>query len=392
MAIVITSAVRTAIGKFGGALVGVPAADLAAVCIGEALKRSQVASHEVDEVLIGNVLQAGQGQNPARQAAIKADIPVTVPATTINKVCGSGLKAITLGAQAIKCDDANIVVAGGTENMSRAPYLLNEARFGYRLGHGELTDSLLSEGLSCAMCEVHMGNTAENIAKQFTVSREAQDQFAALSQRRASEAIAAGKFKREIVAVPIRGRKGELKTFDVDEYPRADTTVETLSKLKPAFDESGSVTAGNASGINDGAAAVVLMTDENAKRRNIKPLARIVSYASVGVDPAIMGMGPVGAVQKALAKAKLNLGDIELFELNEAFAVQSLAVLSELKLNPERVNIRGGAIALGHPIGASGARVLVTLLHAMEDEGLHRGLAALCIGGGQGIAMIVERD
>lgn len=392
MAIVITSAVRTAIGKFGGALVGVPAADLAAVCITEALKRSQVGTQEVDEVLIGNVLQAGQGQNPARQALIKADIPNTVPATTINKVCGSGLKAITMGAQAIKCDDANIVVAGGTENMSRAPYLLNEARFGYRLGHGELTDSLLSEGLSCAMCEVHMGNTAENIAKQYTVSREAQDQFAALSQRRASEAIAAGKFKREIVAVPIRGRKGELKTFDTDEYPRGDTTAETLAKLKPAFDESGTVTAGNASGINDGAAAVVLMTDENAKRRNIKPLARIVSYASVGVDPAIMGMGPVGAVQKALAKAKLNLSDIELFELNEAFAVQSLAVLSELKLNPERVNIRGGAIALGHPIGASGARVLVTLLHAMEDEGVHRGLAALCIGGGQGIAMIVERD
>jgi acetyl-CoA C-acetyltransferase len=250
----------------------------------------------------------------------------------------------------------------------------------------------LSEGLSCAMCEVHMGNTAENIAKKFTVSREAQDQFAALSQRRATEAIAAGKFKREIVPVPIRGRKGELKTFDTDEYPRSDTTAETLAKLKPAFDESGTVTAGNASGINDGAAAVVLMTDENAKRRNIKPLARIVSYASVGVDPAIMGMGPVGAVQKALAKAKLNLSDIELFELNEAFAVQSLAVLSELKLNPERVNIRGGAIALGHPIGASGARVLVTLLHAMEDEGVHRGLAALCIGGGQGIAMIVERD
>ena len=392
MAIVITSAVRTAIGKFGGSLVGVPAADLASVCITEALKRSQIETHEVDEVLLGNVLQAGQGQNPARQALIKADIPNTVPATTINKVCGSGLKAITIGAQAIKCDDANIVVAGGTENMSRAPYLLNEARFGYRLGHGELTDSLLSEGLSCAMCEVHMGNTAENIAKKYTVSREAQDQFAALSQRRASEAIAAGKFKREIVAVPIRGRKGELKTFDTDEYPRADTTAETLAKLKPAFDESGTVTAGNASGINDGAAAVILMTDENAKRRNIKPLARIVSYASVGVDPAIMGMGPVGAVQKALAKAKLNLGDIELFELNEAFAVQSLAVLSELKLNPERVNIRGGAIALGHPIGASGARVLVTLLHAMEDEGVHRGLAALCIGGGQGIAMIVERD
>lgn len=392
MAIVITSAVRTAIGKFGGAFVGIPAADLAAVCITEALKRSQVGTHEVDEVLIGNVLQAGQGQNPARQALIKAGIPNTVPATTINKVCGSGLKAITIGAQSIKCDDTNIVVAGGTENMSRAPYLLNEARFGYRLGHGELTDSLLSEGLSCAMCEVHMGNTAENIAKKYTVSREAQDQFAALSQRRASEAIAAGKFKREIVAVPIRGKKGELITFDVDEYPRGDTTAETLAKLKPAFEETGSVTAGNASGINDGAAAVVLMTDENAKRRNIKPMARIVSYASVGVDPAIMGMGPVGAVQKALAKANLNLSDIELFELNEAFAVQSLAVLSELKLNPELVNIRGGAIALGHPIGASGARVLVTLLHAMEDEGVHRGLAALCIGGGQGIAMVVERD
>ena len=318
MAIVITSAVRTAIGKFGGALVGIPAADLAAVCISEALKRSQVGTHEVDEVLIGNVLQAGQGQNPARQASIKADIPVTVPATTINKVCGSGLKAITMGAQAIQCDDANIIVAGGTENMSRAPYLLKDARFGYRLGHGELTDSLLSEGLSCAMCEVHMGNTAENIAKRYSVSRDAQDQFAALSQRRASEAIASGKFKREIVQVPIRGKKGELKTFDVDEYPRADTTIETLSKLKPAFEESGSVTAGNASGINDGAAAVVLMTNENAKSRNLKPLARIVSYASVGVDPAIMGMGPVGAVQKALAKAKLSLGDIELFELNEA--------------------------------------------------------------------------
>src|SRR5262245_2718525 len=281
MAIVITSAVRTAIGKFGGALVGVPAAELASVCISEAMKRSQVGTHEVDEVLIGNVLQAGQGQNPARQAAIKADIPVTVPATTINKVCGSGLKAITMGAQAIRCDDAEIVVAGGTENMSRAPYLLKDARFGYRLGHGELTDSLLSEGLSCAMCEVHMGNTAENIAKKYGITREAQDQFAALSQRRASEAIASGKFKREIVAVPIRGRKGELKTFDTDEYPRADTTAETLSKLKPAFEESGTVTAGNASGINDGAAAVVLMTDENARRRNLTPLARIVSYASV---------------------------------------------------------------------------------------------------------------
>lgn len=391
MRIVITSAVRTAIGKFGGTLMHMPAAQLSAITIEEALNRSGVKPEEVDEVLIGNVLQAGQGQNPARQAAIKAHIPVNVPATTINKVCGSGLKTVTMGAQAILCGDAGIVVAGGTENMTRAPYLLTEARFGYRLGHGELIDSMISEGLSCAMCDVHMGITAENIAEQYGISRAAQDEFSAMSQKRAAEAIASGAFKREIVPVKIPGKKGEVKNFDTDEYVRADTTNESLAKLKPAFKEGGSVTAGNASGINDGAASVVLMSDEQAKLRGIRPIATIRSYASVGVDPAIMGMGPVGAVQKALKKAGFAISDIDLFELNEAFAAQSLAVVSELKAPAEKINVRGGAIALGHPIGASGTRVLVTLLHAMEDRDAKLGLAALCIGGGQGIAMVVER-
>jgi acetyl-CoA C-acetyltransferase len=392
MRIAITSGVRTAIGKFGGTLLPIPAADLAAICIAEALIRSKVRPEEVNEVILGNVLQAGQGMNPARQASLKAKIPVEVPCTTINKVCGSGLKAITMGAQAIRCADAEIVVAGGTENMSRAPYLLTEARFGYRLGNGELIDSMISEGLSCAMCQVHMGVTAENIADQYHISREAQDEFAALSQKRTATAIAEGKFKREIVPVPIPQKKGDPKLFDTDEYPRGETTYDVLGKLRPAFREGGSVTAGNASGINDGAASVVLMSEENAKERGIKPLGFLRSYASVGVEPSIMGIGPVEAVRKALKKANLTLSDIELFELNEAFAVQSLAVLSELKLNPERVNIRGGAIALGHPIGASGARILVTLLHAMQDHNYKLGLAGLCIGGGQGIAAVVESE
>lgn len=391
MRIAITSGVRTAIGKFGGALLNTPAADLAAICIQEALKRSALNPEDIDEVLIGNVLQAGQGQNPARQAAIKAGIPVTVPSTTINKVCGSGLKAITLAAQAIRCGDARIIVAGGTENMSRAPYLLKDARYGYRLGHGELIDSMISEGLSCAMCDVHMGITAENIAERYGITRAAQDEFAALSQRRTAAAIAEGKFKREIVPVPIPQRKGEPKMFDTDEYPRPESTVEALTKLKPAFKDSGSVTAGNASGINDGAAAIVLMTEENARNRGIKPLGYLRAYSSAGVEPSVMGLGPIHAVQSALDKAELKMSDIDLFELNEAFAVQSLAVLSELKIDPERVNIRGGAIALGHPIGASGARVLVTLLHAMEDHNSKLGVAGLCIGGGQGIAAVVER-
>jgi acetyl-CoA C-acetyltransferase len=391
MRIAITSGVRTAIGKFAGTLMNTPAAELAAICIREALNRYGVQPDEVDEVLIGNVLQAGQGQNPARQAAIQAKIPVSVPATTINKVCGSGLKSITLAAQAIRCGDAKIIVAGGTENMSRAPYLLKDARYGYRLGHGELIDSMISEGLSCAMCDVHMGVTAENIAEKYGIKRSAQDEFAALSQRRAATAIAEGKFKREIIPVPIPQKKGEPKLFDTDEFPRADTTAETLAKLKPAFKDSGSVTAGNASGINDGAAAVVLMSEEEARKRGIKPMAYLRSYASAGVEPSLMGLGPIHAVGNALAKADLKISDIELFELNEAFAVQSLAVLQDLKLDPERVNIRGGAIALGHPIGASGARVLVTLLHAMEDHDYKLGVAGLCIGGGQGIAAVVER-
>jgi len=392
MRIAITSGVRTAIGKFGGTLLNTPAAELSAITIREALQRSRVQPEELEEVLIGNVLQAGQGMNPARQALIKAGIPVTVPATTINKVCGSGLKAITMGAQAISCGDAQIVVAGGTENMSRAPYLLQDARLGYRLGHGELIDSMIQEGLTCAMGDCHMGVTAENIASRYGIMRSAQDEFSAMSQQRAIAAIAAGKFKREIVSVPIPQKKGDPKLFDTDEYPRGDTTAESLSKLKPAFQDNGTVTAGNASGINDGAAAVVLMSEDTARARNLRPLGYIRSYASVGVDPAIMGMGPVGAVRKAIRKADLNLSDIDLFELNEAFAAQSLAVLSQLKLDPERVNIRGGAIALGHPIGASGARVLVTLLHAMEDHGSRFGLAGLCIGGGQGIAAVVERE
>jgi acetyl-CoA C-acetyltransferase len=391
MKIAITSGVRTAIGKFAGSLTNTPAADLAAICIKEALHRSHLKPEDVDEVLIGNVLQAGQGQNPARQAAIKAGIPVRVPATTINKVCGSGLKSITMGAQAIRCEDAKIIVAGGTENMTRAPYLLKEARFGYRLGHGELIDSMISEVLSCAMCDVHMGITAENIAEKYGIIRAQQDEFSALSQKRAAAAIAEGKFKREIVPVPLPQKKGETKYFDTDEYVRADTNLESLTKLKPAFKEGGSVTAGNASGINDGAAAVVLMTEEDAKDRGIQPIAFLRAYASVGVDPSVMGLGPIDAVRQAVSKAKLTLSDIELFELNEAFAVQSLAVLSELKIDPERVNIRGGAIALGHPIGASGARILVTLIHAMEDHGYHLGAAGLCIGGGQGIAAVVER-
>jgi acetyl-CoA C-acetyltransferase len=392
MRIAITSGVRTAIGKFGGTLLTIPAADLAAICISEALNRSHLRPDEVNEVILGNVLQAGQGMNPARQTSLKAKIPVEVPCTTINKVCGSGLKAITMGAQAIRCADAEIVVAGGTENMSRAPYLLTEARFGYRLGNGDLIDSMISEGLSCAMCNVHMGVTAENVADKYRISRSAQDEFSTMSQKRAAAAIAEGKFKREIVRVPIPQKKGEPKLFDTDEYPRAETSIEVLAKLKPAFKESGSVTAGNASGINDGAAAVVLMTEENAKARGIKPLGFLRAYASVGVEPSIMGIGPVTAVQKALKKANLALSDIDLFELNEAFAAQSLAVLSELKLDPERVNIRGGAIALGHPIGASGARILITLLHAMQDHNYKVGLAALCIGGGQGIAAVVESE
>jgi acetyl-CoA C-acetyltransferase len=393
---VIVSAVRTAIGSFGGALKDVSATELGRVAIDEALSRSGVDRGDLDEVIMGNVLQAGLGMNPARQAAIAAGIPDSVPSFSVNKVCGSGLKAVALAAQAIIADDSELMVAGGMESMSRAPYLLSDARWGYRLGNGQLIDSMLSEGLTCALAGCHMGITAENVAERYHVTREEQDRFAAESQHRAQAAIQAGRFNDEVVPVPVPQKKGQPVPFKVDEHPRAqtnyDTTCEKLSGLKPAFKASdGTVTAGNASGINDGAAALVIASDSRVKLMELSPLCTIVSYASAGVDPRYMGMGPVPAISRALEKASLDIGDIDLFELNEAFAAQSIAAIKELKLDPSRVNVNGGAIALGHPIGASGARVLVTLIHEMRRRDLKRGLAALCIGGGQGIAMIVER-
>ena len=389
--VVILSGCRTAIGSFGGALKDVGPAELGAIVTREALARAGVRPDQVDEVVMGCVLQAGQGMNVARQVLIKAGIPDSVPGHTVNKVCGSGLKAVMLAAQAVNCGDAEIVVAGGTESMSQAPYLIPGARWGQRLGHGEVWDHMIHEGLTDVFNDYHMGITAENLVARYELTREAQDAFSAESQRRAEVAQREGKFKAEIVPVPILQRKGEPKPFDADEYPRAGTTAEALAKLKPAFKRDGTVTAGNSSGLNDGAAAVVVTSAARAKALGAQPLARIVSYASAGVDPKVMGIGPVPAVRKALEKAGLGLDAIELLELNEAFAAQSLAVLRELKLDPARVNVHGGAIALGHPIGASGARILVTLLHALKDRGLKRGLAGLCIGGGQGVAMLVER-
>ncbi|MEK6300312.1 MAG: acetyl-CoA C-acetyltransferase [Acidobacteriota bacterium] len=389
---VIVSAARTAIGTFGGSLKDVSVSELGRIVIEAAIDRAGLDRGDVDEVIMGNVLQAGAGMNTARQSAIAAGIPDSVPSFTVNKVCGSGLKAVALAAQAIAAGDAELIVAGGMESMSRAPYLLKEARWGYRLGNGELIDSMLSEGLTCAMAGCHMGITGENVAELCGVSREAQDEFSAESQRRAGAAVAEGRFKDEIVPVMVRQRKGEFLTFTVDEHPRAGTTSETLARLKPAFKTlDGTVTAGNASGINDGAAAVVVGSEDRARLMELAPLAQIVSYASAGVDPRYMGLGPVPAIQRALEKADLKIEDIDLFELNEAFAAQSLAVMAKLGLDGSRVNVNGGAIALGHPIGASGARVLVTLLYEMKRRDVKRGLAALCIGGGQGIAMIVER-
>jgi acetyl-CoA C-acetyltransferase len=388
---VIVSGARTAIGSFGGALADVSAAGLGSVVIESAIERAGIDRADIEEVILGNVLQAGVGMNPARQAAIAAGIPDSVPSFTVNKVCGSGLKAVALAAQAIAAGDADLMIAGGMESMSRAPFLLKQARWGYRLGSNEIVDSMLSEGLTCAMANCHMGVTAENIAAKYNISREAQDQFASESQRRANAAISAGRFAEEIVPVMISQKKAEPVAFKVDEYPRAGTSVETLSRLKPAFQQDGSVTAGNASGINDGAAAFVVMSEDRARLMELAPMAKIVSYATAGVDPRYMGMGPVPAIERALEKAELTLKDIDLFELNEAFAAQSLAVLDKLGLDGSRVNVNGGAIALGHPIGASGARILVTLLYEMRKRDVRRGLAALCIGGGQGIAMIVER-
>jgi acetyl-CoA C-acetyltransferase len=388
---VIIGACRTPIGTFGGAFKDVPAVELGTVAVREAVRRAGVRPDQVDEVILGCILQAGQGMNPARQVTIKAGLPESVPAHTVNKVCGSGLKAVMLATQAVRCGDAEVVVAGGTESMSRAPFLLPGARWGERLGHGQALDHMIHEGLTDAFHDIHMGITAENLVEKYGISRQDQDRFAAESQARAEAAIKEGRFRDEIVAVPVPGKKGEARAVDTDEHPRAGTTAESLGKLKPAFKEGGTVTAGNASGLNDGAAALVVTSAARARSLGAQPLARVVSYASAAVDPKIMGIGPVPAVRTALEKAGLGSGDIDLFELNEAFAAQSLAVLRELELDPARVNVNGGAIALGHPIGASGARILVTLIHALRARGLRRGLAGLCIGGGQGVAMVVER-
>ena len=385
---VIVSAVRTPVGTMGGVFADVPATQLGAIAVAEALRRAAV--EDVDEVFMGNVLQAGLGQNTARQSAINAGLPESVPATTINKVCGSGLETVLLAAQAIRAGDAECIVAGGMENMSRAPYLVDRARFGYRLGDATLVDEMIRDGLWCAFDDCHMGSTAENIAREYEVSRADQDAFAAASQQKAEAAVKAGRFRDEIVPVPVQ-RKKEQVLVDTDEHPRAGTTVESLSGLRPAFAKDGTVTAGNASGINDGGAAVVVMSTQRAQAASATPLARIRGYASAGVAPRVMGMGPVPAVRLALQRAGIELKDIDLFELNEAFAAQSVAVGRELAIPEDKLNVNGGAIAHGHPIGASGTRVLVTLLHEMIKQDATLGVAALCIGGGQGIAMVLER-
>lgn len=388
---VIVSAVRTAIGTYGGGLAEVPAIKLGEICIRAALERADLKPGQVNEVIMGNVLQAGLGQNPARQAAVNAGLPVEIPAMTINKVCGSGLKAVMLAAQAIKLGDADIVIAGGMENMSRAPYLLEKARFGYRMSDGQLVDEMIRDGLWDAFNDCHMGITAENICMASELSREELDKFALQSQQRAARAIEAGTFKQEIVPVEVPGKKGST-IFDKDQGPRSETTIEGLAKLRPAFKaQGGQVTAGNSSGINDGGAAVVVMSRKKAEELGLKPMASIRSYASAGVDPRIMGMGPVPATKSALEKAGLKVADLDLVEANEAFAAQSVAIGKELGFDQSKLNVNGGAIALGHPIGASGTRILVTLLYEMQRRESHYGLATLCIGGGQGVAMIVER-
>ncbi len=387
---VIVAAVRTAIGSFNGSLKDISAPDLGAAVIKDALKQAGVKPDQVDEIIMGNVLQAGLGQNPARQAAIKAGIPESASSMTINKVCGSGLKAVHLAAQAIIAGDAEIVVAGGMENMSQAPYLLKNARNGFKMGDQKLVDSMISDGLWCAFNDYHMGVTAENLCTKYEIGRTEQDEFAAASQEKATKAIEEGKFKDEITAIQIPQRKGDPLVFDTDEYPKKGTTAEKLGGLRPAFKKDGSVTAGNASGINDGAAALVVMSRAKAEELGLKPLVVIKGNASAGVDPSIMGIGPVNAVKKALDKAGKTMEDMDLIEANEAFAAQSLAVDRELNFNKEILNVNGGAIALGHPIGASGARILVTLIHEMKRRNAKTGLATLCIGGGQGVATVVE--
>ncbi len=387
----IVGAARTAIGSFGGSLAGTGPVELGRVAVSEALRRAAVSAEEIDEVILGCVLQAGLGQNIARQVLIAAGIPQDKCAQTLNMVCGSGLRTVAAAAQAIAAGDSGIVVAGGSENMSMANYLLPKARNGYRMGHGEIIDSMVYDGLTDIFNHYHMGITAENLAEKYALSREDQDAFSALSQQRAEAAITAGRFKDEIVPVLIPQRKGDPVVFDTDEFPRFGTTAASLGKLRPAFKKDGSVTAGNASGVNDGAAALVVAGADAVSARNLTPLARIVSYGWYGCDPAIMGIGPVEATRLALKKAGWTVGDLDLIEANEAFAAQSLSVMKELELDPAITNVNGGAIALGHPIGASGARILTTLLYEMQKRDAKKGLATLCIGGGMGIAMCVER-
>ncbi len=389
--VVIVDAVRTALGNFNGTLASVPAHKLGAKVITALLNQTGVNGDQIDEVILGQVLTAGAGQNPARQAAIEAGLPDTCPAMTINKVCGSGLKAVHLAAQAILCGDADIIIAGGQENMSLSPHILPKSRNGQKMGEWTLKDTMLEDGLWDAFNDYHMGVTAENVARKYDISRQQQDEFAAASQDKALQAIEQHKFDDEIVPVEIPQRRGDPVVFAVDEFPRAGTTAESLAKLRPAFEKEGSVTAGNASGINDGAAALLIMSEEKATALGLEPLATISAYASAGVDPAIMGTGPIPASKKCLEKAGWSISDLDLIESNEAFSAQSLGVNSELEWDTNIVNVNGGAIALGHPIGASGARVLVTLLHEMKRRDAKKGLATLCIGGGQGVAIAVER-
>lgn len=389
--VVIVAATRTAIGRFNGSLANTPAHELGAVVIARLLEQANLDAAHVDEVILGQVLTAGAGQNPARQAAMMAGLPHSVPAMTLNKLCGSGLKAVHLAVQAIACGDAEVVIAGGQENMSLAPYLLPNTRAGMRMGHGQTLDSLLHDGLTDAFHHYHMGVTAENLLQQFIVSREQQDVYAAASQQKALAAIQTGRFKEEITPVLLAQKKGEPVAFTTDEGPRADVSLASLSQLKPAFKKTGSVTAGNASSINDGAAAVMLMSADKAKRLGIAVLAKVAAYANAGVDPAVMGIGPVKATQRCLEKAGWTLADLDLIEANEAFAAQALAVSQALAWDMSKVNVNGGAIALGHPIGASGCRVLVSLLYEMIRRDARKGLATLCIGGGMGVALAVER-
>lgn len=388
--VVVVSIVRTAIGSFGGSIKDVPAVKLGALVVKEALKRAGIEPGQVEEVILGNVLQAGLGQNPARQVLIHAGIPNVVPALTINKVCASGLRSISMAAQMIKAGDADIVIAGGIENMSLAPYAVAGARWGCRMGDSSMIDVMIKDGLWDAFNQYHMGITAENVAEKWKLTRDDLDQFSLLSQQKAEKAIKSGRFKDEIVPVELPGKKGEVKIFDTDEFPRFGTTLEALNKLKPAFKKDGIVTAGNASGINDGAVAAVIMSMDKAKALGLKPMCRIASYASAGVDPALMGTGPIPASRKALERAGWKVNDLDVIEANEAFAAQAVVVNREMGWDTAKVNLNGGAIALGHPIGASGARIVTSLIHEMKKAKAKKGLATLCIGGGQGSAITIE--